>query len=61
MIAVRCPLDFAPLLEKAGGIWEPDSKRWLIERRRLNPLICGLRRTTDPLFRLAGIDLDDKP
>ena len=26
--------------------------------RRIGPLIRGLRRATDPLFRRAGIDLD---
>ena len=39
-------------------MWEPGSKRWLVERRRLGPLIRNLRRSTDPLFRQAGIDLD---
>jgi hypothetical protein len=33
--------------------------RWLIERRRVGPLVRELRRATDPLlFRQAGIDLD---
>jgi hypothetical protein len=58
MVAIRCPSDFAPLMQKAGGIWEPGSRRWLVERRRLGPLIRNLRRATDPLFRHAGIDLD---
>jgi len=58
IVAVRCPSDLAPLMRKAGGLWEPGSKRWLVERRRLNPLIRDLRRSTDPLFRRVGIDLD---
>jgi hypothetical protein len=58
MIAVRCPSDLAPLMRKAGGTWEPGSRRWLVERRRLGPLIRNLRRATDPLFRRAGMDLD---
>jgi hypothetical protein len=45
-------------VQKAGGTWEPGSRRWLVERRRLGPLIRALRRATDPLFRHAGIDLD---
>jgi hypothetical protein len=57
-VAVRCPSDFAPLVQKAGGEWEPGSRRWLVERRRMGPLIRNLRRVTDPLFRRAGIDLD---
>jgi hypothetical protein len=30
----------------------------LIERRRIGPVIRALQRTTDPLFRRAGLDLD---
>jgi len=58
MVAVRCPRELDPLMRKAGGMWEPDSRRWLIERRRMNPLVRNLRRATDPLFRRAGMDLD---
>jgi hypothetical protein len=58
MVAVRCPHDFDPLMRKAGGQWEPGSRRWLIERRRLGPLVRNLRRATDPLFRRVGLDLD---
>ena len=35
MIAVRCPAELAPLMRRAGGLWEPGSRRWLIERRRI--------------------------
>jgi hypothetical protein len=58
MVAVRCPTDLVPLVREAGGVWEPGGQRWLVERRRINPLIRNLRRATDPLFRQAGIDLD---
>ena len=58
LVAVRCPHDLDPLMRKAGGMWEPGSRRWLIERRRMNPLVRNLRRATDPLFRQAGVDLD---
>jgi hypothetical protein len=57
-VAVRCPAELVPLLRMAGGTWEPGSRRGLVERRRLGPLIRNLRRATDPLFRRAGIDLD---
>ena len=60
IIAVRCPAELVPLVQKAGGMWEPGSKRWLVERRRIGPLIRNLRRATDPLFRKAGIDLDGR-
>ena len=59
LAAVRCPSELAPLVQKAGGIREPGSRRWLVEPRRLGPLIRNLRRATDPLFRRAGIDLDE--
>ena len=39
-------------------MWEPGSRRWLILRRRVGPLIRDLRRSTDPLFRQAGMSLD---
>jgi hypothetical protein len=60
-VAVRRPHDLDPLMRKAGGQWEAGSRRWLISRRRINPLVQELRRSTDPLFRQAGIDLDQPP
>ena len=47
------------LMRKAGGMWDPGGRRWLIGRRRIGPLIHNLRRVTDPLFRHVGIDLDE--
>ncbi len=58
-ITVRCPSGFDHLMRKAGGLWEPGSRRWLIERRRIGPVIRALRRETDPLFRHAGLSLDE--
>ena len=57
LVAVRCP-DLAPLVRRAGAAWEPGSRRGLVEKSRLGPLIPSLQRATDPLFRQAGIDLD---
>ena len=59
-VTVRCPRDLGPLMQKAGGQWEPGSRRWLIERRRIGPVIRNLRRTTDPLFRQVGINLGEE-
>jgi hypothetical protein len=59
LIAVRCPHDLDPLMQRAGGQWEPGTRQWLVERRRMGPLMRNLRRTSDPLFRQAGIDLDE--
>jgi hypothetical protein len=58
MVTVRCPQDYDPLMRQAGGVWEPGSRRWLIERRRIGPLVRNLRAATDPLFRRVGLDLD---
>jgi hypothetical protein len=58
LVAVRCPRYLDPLMRRAGGQWEPGSRRWLIEQRRIGPLIRKLERATDPLFRQAGISLD---
>jgi hypothetical protein len=59
MVAIRCPHDLDPLMRRAGGQWEPGSRRWLIQRR-IAPLIGNLRRSTDPLFRRAGLSLDEE-
>lgn len=58
-VAVRCPHKFDDLMRRSGGLWEAGSHRWLVEPRRLGPLQRALRRATDPLFRQAGIDLDE--
>ena len=58
LIAIRCPHELAPLMRQAGGQWEPGSRRWLVERRRIAPLVRKLRHATDPLFRRTGLDLD---
>ena len=58
--AVRCPSDLDPLMRQVGALWEAGSRRWLVPRRRTNPLIRELRRVTDSLFRRAGIDLDGR-
>jgi hypothetical protein len=36
------------------------TRRWLIERKRMGPLIRNLRLVTDPLFRRAGMSLDER-
>jgi hypothetical protein len=45
-------------MRRAGGIWEPGARQRLVVRRRIGPVIRELERTTDPLFRQAGIRLD---
>ena len=60
LVAVRCPSDLDPWMQKAGGLWDPGGRRWLIERKRMGPLIRNLRRNTDPLFRCAGMSLDER-
>ena len=59
MVAVRCPQEFADIILRAGGLWEPGSRRWLVERRRIGPVIRALQRATDPLvparWHVAGL------
>jgi hypothetical protein len=59
-VIVRCPPEFSPLMRRAGGTWETDGQRWLIHVRRIDFVIRVVRRVTDPLFRRAGIDLDER-
>jgi hypothetical protein len=56
-VAVRCPAELAHILRRAGAVWEPGSRRWLVQRRRIGPVIRALERATDPLFRRVGLVL----
>jgi hypothetical protein len=49
MVAVPCEL--TRIVKRAGGVWEPGSRRWLLERRRIGPEIRAIEAATDPLFR----------
>jgi hypothetical protein len=57
-IACAAPLT-SSLIQQAGGLWEPGSRRWLIHGGRIESLIrcCA----TDPLFRYTAIDLNRIP
>jgi hypothetical protein len=57
-VTVQCLREHIPLMVAAGGLWDPGARLWLIEPRRIGPVIRGLERTVDPLFRRAGIRLD---
>jgi hypothetical protein len=46
-------------MRNAGGVWDPSVRRWLLEQRRIGPVLRALCRRTDPLFRRAGVGLDD--
>ena len=58
-ITVRCPRDLDPLMRRAGGEWDPGARHWLIEHRRIGPVIRELERATDTLFRRVGMRLDE--
>jgi hypothetical protein len=47
-IAVQCPKELAHILQRAGAVWEPGSRRWLVQRRRIRLVIRALERATDP-------------
>ena len=38
MMAIRCPQDFAHNLQRASGMREPGSRRWLVTRHRIGPV-----------------------
>jgi hypothetical protein len=57
-VMVRCPSQYDGLMRRAGGVWEPAARQWLVERRRIGPVIRELKRTVDPLFRRVGINLE---
>ena len=56
-IAVRCPVELARILQRAGAIWAPGSRRWLMQRHRIGPVIRRLQKTVDPLFKFADVAL----
>jgi hypothetical protein len=58
LVAIRAPRELDAIFRRAGGAWEPGSRRWLIERRRIGPVIRELRKATDTLFRKSGVSLD---
>ena len=57
-VTVRCTQEYGALMRRAGAEWDPGGRRWLIEQRRIGPVLRMLWRAADPLFRRAGIDLD---
>jgi len=57
-VMVRCPGEYDELMRRAGGVWEPGARQWLVERRRIGPVIREPERTTDPLFRRVDIHLE---
>ena len=58
LVAIRCPSDLDGILRRAGGTWEPGSRRWLLSPARAAKVVPKLRRSTDTLFRRAGLNLD---
>ena len=56
-VTVRCPREFNELVQRAGGVWDPGARFWLVERRRMRPVLRQLEQEVDPLFRQAGIRL----
>jgi hypothetical protein len=58
LVAVRCLRQLAHIVQRAGGVWDPDTRCWLVQRYRIGPLIRAFEAATDPLFRRAGVSLD---
>jgi hypothetical protein len=38
-VMVRCPRQYDEVRRRAGGVWEPSAPQWLVERRRIRPVI----------------------
>ena len=36
------PKDFVPIVKRATALWDPGFRRWLVERRRIRPVIRAL-------------------
>jgi len=45
-------------MRRAGAVWEPAARQWLVERRRIGPVLRELERTVNPSFRRVGINLE---
>jgi hypothetical protein len=58
LVAIRCPKDLDRIVGRTAATWEPGSGRWLVSPSRAAKLVPKLRRATDPLFRKAGMSLD---
>jgi hypothetical protein len=58
LVAIRCPSNLDGILRRAGATREPGSRHWLLSPARAAKLVPKLRRSTDPLFRRAGLNLD---
>jgi hypothetical protein len=55
LVAVRCPSELEPFIRSAGGEWDTGARHWLIERRRVGPLVRrGLRRDRSVVPRGSG-------
>jgi hypothetical protein len=56
-VTIRCPHQYDELMQRAGATWDTGTRQWLIERRRIGPVIRELEHVVDPLFAQAGIRL----
>ncbi len=56
-VTIRCPRQYGDLMRRAGATWNPGARQWLIERRRIGPVIRELEGSVDPLFHRVGIKL----
>ena len=43
-VSVRCPLEHAPLMIHAGGMWDPGERHWCVHPRRIDPVLRELLR-----------------
>jgi hypothetical protein len=56
LVAVRCPAELAHILRRAGAVWEPGSRRWLVQRRRIRVSDPGSGARHGPAVPPRGLD-----
>ena len=57
VIMVRCPSEYDDLMRGAGAVWEPGARQWLVQRRRIGPVIRELERIVLERFAIEHTTL----
>jgi hypothetical protein len=51
LVAIRAPRELDGIFRQAGGSWDPGSRRWLIERRRIDFAAAAVRLSSVALAK----------
>jgi hypothetical protein len=55
MMAVRRPKELAHIVQRAADVWKPGSRRWLVDRRRVGPLVRASARSRRRPIRCSAV------